>query len=170
MTWEYLNEKTDHRIIPIAQYLKGKTKGKFIIDLDCLEGRILKYLEPDYMSYKGNDILTDRFIGGYKATIKKQKSKEFVKTLKRCDILLVLGYSHLQNEPREDVDVADSTIHGVMTCKPEIVVLECWWDYKSQVGEMKERLLLLGYKVKAEEELDPHTETLLHRYFVILER
>jgi hypothetical protein len=170
MNWDYLNEQADHRIIPIAKYLKGKTKDKFIVDLDCLEGRILKYLEHDYMSYKGNDLITDRFIGGYKATIKKQKSKNFVKTINKCDILLVLGFSNLQNEPREDVDLADSVIHVVMTCKPEIIVLECWLEYKSQVDKMKERLLLLGYKVKVEKTLGSHEEILLNRYFIILER
>jgi hypothetical protein len=169
MSWEYLNEKCDDRLVIIADYLKGKTKDKFIIDLDCLEGRILKYLDHDYMSYKGNDLITDRFVGGYKATIKKQTSKEFVKTLTKCDILLALGYTNLIDEPREDLDLAESLMHVVITLKPKIVVLECWWEYRSQVDQMKDRLLFLGYETKVEKEL-PHQENLLHRYLVILEK
>ena len=172
MTWEYLNEKCDERLVIIADYLKGKTKDKFIVDLDCLEGRILNYLDHDYMSYKGNDVLVDRFVGGYKATIKQQKSKEFVKTLNRCDILLVLGFTDYADNtnPVEDQDLVNSVKYMLGEKEPKIVVIETWYNYKDANKRMAEHCKNLGYKVKLEQEIDPQTESMLHRYLTILER
>lgn len=172
MTWEYLNDKCDERLKIIAKYLKGKTKDKFIIDLDCLEGRILNYLDHDYMSYKGNDLIIDRFVGGYKATIKQQSSKNFVKTIDKCDILLVLGMTDIADDvsPLEDWDLHDSVKKVIEDHKPKIVVIETWYDYSGANRRMAEHCINRGYKLKIEQEIDPHTERMLHRYLSILER
>lgn len=173
MTWEYLNEETDHRFVPIAAYLKGKTKDKMIIDLDCLEGRILNFLDHDYLGYKGNDILIDRFVGGYKATIKQQTSKNFVKTIHRCDILLLLGYTgdHPEVSEKEDHDLTNSAKYMVDRFEPGIIVLECWLDYRHDVNELSEYLKGFGYKEAVQQECLSDSGNRMHqRYLVILEK
>jgi len=172
MTWEYLNQKCDDRLVIIAEYLKGKTKDKFIIDLDCLEGRILNYLEHDYMSYRGNDLIVDRWVGGYKATIKQQSSKNFIKTITKCDILLVLGMSDITDDisPLEDKDLNNSVKTVIDQHKPKIVIIETWYDYKEANKRMTEWCTKRGYKIKLEQDIDPHTEIMLHRYLSILEK
>lgn len=173
MTWEYLNHETDHRMVEIAKYLKGKTKNKMIVDLDCLEGRILNFLDHDYMSYKGNDILVDRFVGGYKATIKQQTSKNFVKTLEQCDILLLLGYTgdHPEVSEKEDHDLTNSAKYVIDRFEPRIVVLECWLEYHADVDEMAEYLKGFKYKEKVRKECRVDTGNRMHqRYLVIMER
>lgn len=173
MTWEYLDDRCDERLKIIAGYLKGKTKGKFIVDLDCLEGRILNYLEHDYMSYKGNDLITDRFVGGYKATIKKQTSKEFVKNIPKCDILFVLGMTDVIDDvsPQEDWDLNDSVKKVIVEHHPKIVVIETWYDYRDANKRMSQWCVDCGYKIKLEQEIPEVNENrMLHRYLTILEK
>lgn len=173
MTWEYLDNRCDDRLKIVADYLKGKTKGKYIVDLDCLEGRILNYLEHDYMCYKGNDLIEDRFVGGYKAIFKKQSSKDFVKTLSRCDILLVFGMTDVGDNvsPLEDQDLNNSIKHVIGELEPKIVVIETWYDYADANRRMVEYCLNLGYKLKLQQEIPEVNENrMLHRYLSILEK
>lgn len=173
MTWEYLDNRNDGRLRIIAEYLKGKTKGKFIVDLDCLEGRMLNYLDHDYMSYKGNDLIVDRWVGGYKATIKQQTSKDFVRTLKQCDILLVLGYTDAGDNisPLEDHDLTNSVKYVVGELEPKVVVIETWYDYNDANRRLSEWCINLGYKISRQVEIPEINENrMLHRYLTILEK
>jgi len=90
MAWEYLDtEKWDERFIPIANYLKDKTKNKVIIDLNCGSARLHKYLDDDFKAYIGND--TRDLDCREDIDFKCQTDGEFVKEVTQCDILLYIG-------------------------------------------------------------------------------
>jgi hypothetical protein len=171
LSWEYLNERCDDRLKIISKYLKGKTKGKFIVDLDCLEGRILNYLEHDYMSYKGNDLIEDRWVGGYKATFKKETSVEFVKDLTQCDILLLLGYTgdYENVSEKEDHRLTVSAEFLIDKFSPEIVVIEVWVEYRGGQDEMVKYCQDKGYKIALSKEIT-NGERMLNRYVVIMKK
>ena len=57
MAWEYLQtSEWDKRLEIIAKFLKGKTAGKSIFDIDCGTARLLDFIDHDFASYYGNDI------------------------------------------------------------------------------------------------------------------
>jgi len=128
MAWEYLEtEKYKARLLPIVEFLKGKTKDKTIIDIDCGTAPLLAELEPDWKTYFGNDI--DNYF------ITKARGRNIPKTLfltetddkiiLNHDILICLGYGAGQDtkQPLESSTLFDSIVR-LSKFKPEIIIIE----------------------------------------------
>lgn len=163
MTWEYL-PKLDERVKFIADYLDGKTKGKIIVDLNCLEARLLKYIYPDFKRYIGNDVI-DKFPGEYKNTSFYQREDyKFVQNdVKGCDILVVMGFamSWFENQPVESNTLAWSV--GYLTGKydPEIIIVECIQDFTPMVRKA------LGIDFNIQEKLNLGSDRIERREVLI---
>lgn len=130
MAWEYL-ELMDRRLEVVADYLNGKTKDKVMVDIDCLEARLLMYITHNFKKYLGNDVL-NKFPTVKGANFFQMKDDAFVKIIDKCDILLVFGYGgyEISNEPLESATLIDSVKYLVNKTKPEIVILESVWEFE----------------------------------------
>ena len=125
MAWEYLPQM-DQRLRVIASFLKGKTKDKTIVDLDCLEARLLKYIDHDFKKYIGNDIL-DRFpVSIDKTEFYLTTDEKMVDVVNECNILLVLGAGgwEITKEELESKTLTDSVNAIIKKCRPKYVVKE----------------------------------------------
>ena len=161
MTWEYLQtEELDLRLKIIAAYLKGKTKDRVIVDLDCGTARLIKFLEKNFKLYYGNDVNEEliEIARGYGI-----KNSEFVvlpdnrvtEKINEIDILLMLGYGageYVRNDVESET-LADSFKNLVAKFSPKIVIVEGidLWErnYKaySQIKKfLKEKGYLLDYE------------------------
>jgi hypothetical protein len=127
VTWDYL-PSLDDRLRFIAGYLLGKTAGATIVDLDCHEARLLRYIEPDYREYLGNDI-EDRFPGQFPRTrFVIATDIAFAETVPACDILLALGWTPGRN--RRESSTLDAAIARIIARhSPRIVVIEAVQEY-----------------------------------------
>lgn len=130
MAWEYLS-LMDRRLEVVADYLNGKTKNKVIVDLDCLEARLLMYITHNFKKYLGNDVL-NKFPSIKAANFFQMTDEKFVQTIEECDILLVFGYGgfEITGEQLESQTLNDSVKYLVGKTKPEIVILESVWEFE----------------------------------------
>jgi len=127
MSWEYLGKETDYRMLVVAGYICNHIKDKIIVDLNCLEGRILNYIPYTFKKYLGNDIInrfkfkTDECIKFY-----NQSDSEFIKMLNKIDILLALGHGGYELSPnnKESQTLTNSIKYIMKFYNPEFVILE----------------------------------------------
>jgi hypothetical protein len=154
MSWEYLQTSAfDNRLLPIADFLKGRTKNKRILDLDCGTAPLATHLEPDWRSYVGNDIRPEY------SEIAMSRGVDFrllpdtaiAKGRYPCDILLSLGLGggDMTLEPSESPTLRDSILTISRKRKPSIVILEGvnrfeerWGYYSRLVAELR------GYQIE----------------------
>ncbi len=154
MAWEYLPE-VDERFRVIAGYLKGKTKDKVIVDLNCLEARLTKYIEPDFAKYLGNDI-QDKFPVLSKAEFKIAKDDEFVRSLDRCDILIWTGIGgyEITKEPLESKTATESARFVISTLKPKIIALESVREFEGIISYLEAFTIAGRYGLALKKYLD----------------
>jgi GT2 family glycosyltransferase len=166
MSWEYLPE-LDERLKVAAKYLDGKTKGKTIVDLDCLEARLLQYIDHDFEVYLGNDV-QERFPTCPKTRFSIAKDDEFVPTLTKCDILTVFGHGgyEITKEGAESPTLTNSIKYVIDHLKPEIVVLEAVWAFEPIISE----IITEGYKLVLKQYLELGNDWVRKRVIYIYER
>lgn len=151
MTWEYLEQQNfDKRFEIIVQFLKGKTKDKVIVDLDCGSAKLCKFLEPDWLTYVGNDI-DEKYIRMAKEhnvpkTSFYLKSDEHVDEC--TDILIVMGYGGQEiTHAEEESKTLNSSIKRIVEKhQPEIVILEMIKPFSICMDDFKKFLESRGYK------------------------
>jgi len=167
MAWEYLLTDTfDHRAMLIAGYLASKIEGMYIVDIDCGHAPLLKYLPETYMSYKGNDILSERLPQNTeKAQFFPLSDDLFVKQVRSCDILVAMGIGgyELTNEGIESQTITQSILTLVETHQPEIVVLEAIVEHVQVLDLIRNSIpYTLKHKVYLSHEVSP-TSRVNHR-------
>jgi GT2 family glycosyltransferase len=166
MTWEYLPQ-CDKRFEIAASYLKGKTKDKVIVDLDCLEARLLKYISHDFAKYLGNDILV-RFPNIPKTEFHPYPDDQFVANLKKCDILCVFGHGgyEITGQNEESKTLTESIKKVVSRLEPQTVILEAVQYFEPIIG----KIITKGYDLKIKEYMDLGEEWVKKRVIYIYER
>lgn len=134
MAWECLLTKAfDRRFEVIADFLKGKTKDKTILDLNCGTAGTVKYLKQDYKLYYGNDIDPQyiKIAKYYKIPKTKFEVKQDRLIDMPHDILIHAGYGageFIKNkyESPSAIPVLKTLI---LDYEPRIIVFECIQDY-----------------------------------------
>ncbi|MGI5828372.1 MAG: hypothetical protein ACOX6V_05120 [Patescibacteria group bacterium] len=165
VNWQYLDEFTDREDI-IASYLKGKTEGKIIVDLNCLKAPLLKKLEPDFHRYLGNDILPiDQHHS--KAVFYQITDEEMARMVKRCDILVVMGYGGYEKtgEEAESKTLSESIERIVYNCLPDIVIIEGIKEFEELFSNG-----FVGYTKTRRYEIEIKPERVYQRVIYIFER
>ena len=172
MNWEYLQtNKFDRRFDPIVKYLKGKTKKKYILDLDGGTAPLAKYLKNDWKVYICNDTEKDFEKQAYSNGISYFHNVEddiISEIHPVCDILLCLGMSnteHFASEP-ESKTLRQSLVKIAEKCKPEIIILEgiSLWEkhnklYSSIVEELMDYIVIEHHIIDVDTEMkDPVAE------------
>ena len=99
MTWEYLNNSLfEIRFKIVGIYLRDKTKGKHIVDLNCGNAKLLDYIEHNYKSYLANDTNNDYLEKKIKKsnynniTFIKQTDEQVRNKIAGIDIFVVFGH------------------------------------------------------------------------------
>lgn len=173
--WPYLYGKMDFRLEPIAKYLKGKTKGKILFDINCMHAPLLKYIDHDYLYYVGNDLQTV-FPSEYPNCVFFTLSDErMCERLGEVDILIALGMGgyEISHEPSESKTMTQSIKDIISQKKPEIVILENITKFSSVAEEISESAK--GYKKVLDVKLNgtpdfPHNDWVFKRHITILEK
>jgi len=163
MAWEYLQNKDfELRFRVIAAYLKGKTRDKVILDLDCGTANTVLFLEPDYKCYIGNDICKEYLKTASQYKVEKTRfyclsDKELGDVLKeKVNVLLALGLG-AGTHPMESPTLSDSLIFFIKRDKPEIVVIEAVTEYDEKYNILRgpeQYMLSHGYRKDAEIKMD----------------
>ncbi|MFA6971375.1 MAG: hypothetical protein WC208_08250 [Gallionella sp.] len=170
MAWEYLPQ-VDDRFKVIASYLKGKTKDKVIVDLNCLEARLTKYIDQDFAKYLGND-LQDKFPVLSKAEFKIARDDEFVRSLDRCDILVVAGMGgwEITKEPLESKTATESARFVISTLKPQIIALESVREFEGIISFLEAFTIAGKYNLVLKKYLDLGDDWVMKRAVYIYEK
>lgn len=128
MTWDYLPD-LDERLHVVAEFLRGRTGDRVIVDVNCLEARLLRYINADYRRYIGND-LQDRFPLSYPRTeFHRVPDDDFAYMVDECDILLVLGGCPKGKCKLESQTLMESVSEIIDRTHPGIVVVETVEQY-----------------------------------------
>ncbi len=169
MAWEYLPQ-ADERFKVVAEYLKGRTKDKVIVDLNCLEARLTRFIEPDFAKYKGNDV-QDKFPVLSKGEFVIARDDQFVQNLYRCDILIAAGIGgyEISRHPLESPTSTASTKFIIRNLQPEIIVLEAIQDFECIIKDIESEAKKFWYKVTLKKYLDLGVSGLLKRVVYIYE-
>jgi hypothetical protein len=174
MTWDYLcSTSTDFRLWPIVGYLRGKTRGRTLVDLNCLQARLALYV-TDCARYLGND-LVDHPDRPKSVTFSQQPDDAFCRTLPACDVLVVLGYCgrDFRGRAEESATLDESVRTIVARHRPAIVILEGVQAYGWKLRAMaEESRYLLRYHFAMEDDYTVGEDfTFAHsRELLILER
>jgi len=154
MAWSYLwTEEFDKRAKIVAELLKGKTKGQFIIDLDCGIVSVGRYLEKDWANYYGNDLNYEYIELSKHFNLPNSEFDNIPDHLvepKVCDILICLGEGagKFTGVPLESYTIFDK-IHSIIhNCVPSYVIIESIREFEDKfklLTKHKEFLEERGY-------------------------
>lgn len=167
MSWEYLGE-LDDRLLYISRYLTGKTKDAVIVDLDCLEARLLQFIQPDYKQYIGNDKL-DRFPQQIpRTTFYQITDDKLIPKLDQVDILLIIGHGgfEIDGHSQESSTLSQTARDIISKFSPKYVVYESVEKYQ----EIAQTIMSKQYSLVHKKHLDLGSEWVRQRVIQCYER